>query len=283
MKIVILGGTGLLGRALGAHFSTHQVRCFGREAFISASTLLECVKPAELLIQLAGTSIVKPWRKGYQQAIWNSRVKTNKLLADVIKTHHLSPKIICASAVGYYSECDCENPLDEHCEEAGTGFLAELAVAWESAAYEISDNVLIWRFGVILSKKGGAFAKMLPTFQLGLGAKILEGKQCFSWVHITDVLRAFDYAIEHDLSGVYNLTSPQPVPQKAFAKTLARSLRRPFFMKLFHWQLKLIFAQGSQVLTQSHAILPTKLLAHGFKFAFADVKTALADLVQKTK
>ena len=110
------------------------------------------------------------------------------------------------------------------------------------------------------------------------------GKQCFSWIHVGDLVKAFSYAIEHpEMQGVFNLTSPNPVTQAQFGKTLASLLHRPFLLPLFKWQIKLLFGEGSQVLTQGASVVPKKLLKLGFQFDYAESRLALKDIIYNKK
>ena len=249
MKIVILGGTGLIGEALKENFIlNHEVECFGREAFISFDTLLDAVKNCSLVIQLSGANISKRWSSSYKKEIWSSRVDATNLLASVIHSLPNKPKIICASAVGFYPESDCKHPLNEMDNSPGNNFLAKLSVAWEAAAKSISRDTIIFRFGVVLSRKGGALKQMYLPYLFGFGGPIKGGNHCFSWVHMKDLIKAFEFILKRpDASGIYNLTSPQPIQQKYFGKVLAKALKRPFLVPLFEWQLKLLFGKGSLI------------------------------------
>ena len=285
MKILILGGTGLIGGALERHLSTdHEVECVGRSAFVSQDVLNKLVQDRDLIIKLSGANIVKRWNSAYKQEIWDSRIVTGKQLKTSLDLLKSKPRIICASAVGFYPESSCDKPFDESYKHPGTGFLSDLVVAWEKHSKNLSKDVLIFRFGVVLSVKGGALSQMLLPFKLGFGGPVAGGKQCFSWIHVDDLLKAFSYAIEHpDLQGVFNLTSPNPVTQGQFGKTLASLLHRPFLLPLFKWQIKLLFGEGSQVLTQGVSVIPTKLLQLGFKFDYAEVRSALKDVINNKK
>jgi|JYMV01.1.fsa_nt_gi uncharacterized protein (TIGR01777 family) len=285
MKILILGGTGLIGGALERHLSTnHEVECVGRSAFVSQDVLNKLVQDRDLIIKLSGANIVKRWNSAYKQEIWDSRIVTGKQLKTSLDLLKSKPRIICASAVGFYPESSCDKPFDESYKHPGTGFLSDLVVAWEKHSKNLSKDVLIFRFGVVLSVKGGALIQMLLPFKLGFGGPVAGGKQCFSWIHVDDLLKAFSYAIEHpDLQGVFNLTSPNPVTQGQFGKTLASLLHRPFLLPLFKWQIKLLFGEGSQVLTQGVSVIPTKLLQLGFKFDYAEVRSALKDVINNKK
>jgi len=282
MKIVILGGTGLIGEALKENFIlNHEVECMGREVFISFETLLSAVRDCDLVIQLSGANISKRWSSSYKKEIWSSRVDATNLLSGVIHSLPNKPKIICASAVGFYPESDCKHPLNETNNSPGSDFLARLSVAWEAAARSISKDAIIFRFGVVLSKKGGALKQMYLPYLLGFGGPIKGGNHCFSWVHINDLIKAFEFILNHtDARGIYNLTSPQPIKQKYFGKVLAKALKRPFIVPLFEWQLKLLFGKGSRVLTQSLSVVPKFLLDEGFVFDFPDIESALLDLIQ---
>lgn len=282
MKIVILGGTGLIGEALKENFIlNHEVECMGREVFISFETLLSAVRYCDLVIQLSGANISKRWSSSYKKEIWSSRVDATNLLSGVIHSLPNKPKIICASAVGFYPESDCKHPLNETNNSPGSDFLARLSVAWEAAARSISKDAIIFRFGVVLSKKGGALKQMYLPYLLGFGGPIKGGNHCFSWVHINDLIKAFEFILNHtDARGIYNLTSPQPIKQKYFGKVLAKALKRPFIVPLFEWQLKLLFGKGSRVLTQSLSVVPKFLLDEGFVFDFPDIESALLDLIQ---
>jgi hypothetical protein len=199
------------------------------------------------VIQLSGANISKRWSSSYKKEIWSSRVDATNLLASVMQSLPNKPKIICASAVGFYPESDCEHPLNETDNISGSDFLAELSVAWEAAAKSISSDAIIFRFGVVLSRKGGALKQMYLPYLLGFGGPIKGGNHCFSWVHMKDLIKAFRFILNHpDASGIYNLTSPQPIQQKYFGKVLAKALKRPFLVPLFEWQLKLLFGKGSK-------------------------------------
>ncbi len=284
MNICILGGTGLVGQALKQRLSkTHQVQTYGRNAFDSEDTLLQSIHNAQLIIFLSGANIGQRWNKTYKQELWDSRIKTAQMLSKAIKKMETPPKrVFSTSAIGFYPETDCHNPLDEHNTEPGNGFLAELSVAWEKEATTFCppENLVITRFGVVLDKSQGALAKMLPAFKLGLGGPVAGGKQCFSWVHIDDLVSAFEFFIAHpELNGVFNVTSPKPLTQHDFAKRLAKTLKRPCFLPLPLWQLKLMFGEGAQVLTHSSAVIPTRLQKEGFQFQFAEAEQALEDLL----
>ena len=283
MKIVILGGTGLIGRSLKEDLlSNHEVECFGREAFHSPNKLLSHLKGSDLVIQLSGSTIAKRWTKKHLKEVWESRVDANNMLAKAIKLLTKKPRVICASGVGYYPESNCENPLQETDNEPGNDYMAKLSIAWEDAAKSISTDVIILRFGVVLSRKGGALKKLYLPYFLGLGGPIKDGTSCFSWIHIKDLIKVFNFIISKpDVSGIYNVTSPKPIQQKYFGRALARALKKPFIVPLFEWQLKLLFGSGSRVLTQSVSVFPRRLIDEGFEFDFPEIESAMSDLISR--
>ena len=280
MKIVILGGTGLIGSALQKSFSkTYQVEVFNRTVFKSAEYLSSIIDGSDFVIQLAGSTISKRWSQKIIAEMWQSRVNTNQMLSDAIKLITKTPKVICSSGISFYAESDCNDPKTED-DIQGEGYLTDLNIAVESAAKSISDDVTILRFGVVLSRKGGALAKLYWPYYFGLGGPIMSGNQCFSWIHIDDLVKAFHYLINDPQSkGIYNITSPEPVPQKVFGRALAKSLKRPFFIPVWEWQLKILLGKGSQVLTLSASVIPMRLIQAGFVFDYPDIDTAMRDLI----
>ena len=279
MKIVILGGTGLIGSALQKSLSkNHQVEVFNRTVFRSSEYLSSIIDGSDFVIQLAGSSISKRWSQKIINEMWQSRVNTNQMLSEAIKLITKKPKVICSSGISFYAESDCNDPKTEE-DTKGEGYLTDLNIAVESAANSISDDVTILRFGVVLSRSGGALAKLYWPYYFGLGGPILSGNQCFSWIHIDDLVKAFYFLINDSNSkGIYNVTSPEPIPQKVFGRTLAKALKRPFFIPVWEWQLKILLGKGSQVLTLSASVIPNRLIQDGFVFDYPDIESAMNEL-----
>ena len=280
MKIVILGGTGLIGKALQKSLSKeHQVDCFNREAFQSVEHLASLVEGSDIVIQLAGSTISKRWSNKIVKEMWQSRVDTNQMLSEVVQSLSTKPRVICASGISFYAESSCNDPKTEE-DPKGDGYLTNLNIAIEDAAKSISDDVIILRFGVVLSRQGGALQKIYWPYYFGVGGPIMSGNQCFSWIHIKDVVKAIHFLIESPQSkGVYNVTSPEPVPQKIFGKALAKALKRPFLIPVWEWQLKILLGKGSEVLTLSASVIPKRLLDDGFVFDYPSVDSAMKELI----
>ncbi len=280
MKIVILGGTGLIGKALQKSFAIeHQVVCFNRDAFQTVRHLASLVEGSDLVIQLSGSTISKRWSNKIVKEMWQSRVDTNQMLSEAIHSINAKPRVICASGISFYAESSCDEPKTEE-DPKGEGYLTNLNIAIEDAARSISDDVIILRFGVVLSRKGGALQKLYWPYYFGVGGPIMSGNQCFSWIHIKDLVKAIHFLIDSPESkGVYNVTSPEPVPQKIFGKTLAKALKRPFLIPVWEWQLKILLGKGSEVLTLSASVVPRRLLDDGFVFDYPGVDCAMKELI----
>ena len=280
MKIVILGGTGLIGNALQKSFSNeHQVHCFNREAFQSVKHLASLVEGSDLVIQLSGSTISKRWSNKIVKEMWQSRVDTNQMLSEVVQSLSTKPRVICASGISFYAESSCNDPKTEE-DPKGDGYLTNLNIAIEDAAKSISDDVIILRFGVVLSRQGGALQKLYWPYYFGVGGPIMSGNQCFSWIHIKDLVKAIHFLIDSpENKGVYNVTSPEPVPQKIFGKALAKALKRPFLIPVWEWQLKILLGKGSEVLTLSASVIPKRLLDDGFVFDYPSVDSAMKELI----
>jgi uncharacterized protein (TIGR01777 family) len=210
----------------------------------------------------------------------DSRVDTTHALASVLAGLRQPPKaLLVASAVGIYG--DRGDELLDESSTAGCGFLAELCQQWEAAAQPAVDagiRVVHLRLGVVLGPGGGALAKMLPLFRLGLGGRIGNGQQWMSWISLHDAVGAMLFALETlPLKGAVNLTAPTPVTNATFTRTLAGKLRRPAFLPAPAIALRLAFGQmADETLLASARVIPKKLLDAGFDFTHRTVEEALA-------
>jgi hypothetical protein len=172
---------------------------------------------------------------------------------------------------------------DETSDEFDTGFLGNLALEWEKEALRATAakvRVAVFRFGVILGKGGGALAKMIPLFKLGLGGVIGTGAQGFSWIHIEDLFRAYVWVLEDaSREGVYNLTAPHPVTNKEMTKALGVALNRPAFLPVPTFALKLKFGEGAVILLEGQKVYPKHLLDEGFSFFYPQINQAFEAVV----
>lgn len=231
------------------------------------------------VVNLAGLPIAeKRWTTSYKQALEKSRVElTEKLILGLQRRQCRLNYFISASAIGYYG-VESESSLDESCPQ-GKGFAAELCRAWEQqadAAESITSRLVKLRLGVVIGR-AGALKKLLPLYKLGLGGPIGKGKQWFSWVHIEDAVSCIVSSIvDQRYSGTYNLTAPNPVTQKVFAKTLGEVLKRPAFFPTPGLMLKMVFGQmAEELLLSGQRVMPVRLMAQDFEFRYPELSGAL--------
>ena len=219
------------------------------------------------------------WTAAVKAQLRQSRVQTTQLLSARLAGLAAPPRVlVCASAIGIYGNRRDEE-LDEE-SDTGEGFLAELGRAWEGAsavAAEAGIRVVQARLGLVMSRRGGALAKMLLPFRLGVGGKIGDGRQYVSWISLEDAVAALIYAVENDaLRGPVNLTAPQPVTNAELTRTLGRVLRRPTLLPLPAFAAKLLLGElAEEGLLASQRVRPTRLLEAGFEFAHPELEGAL--------
>jgi len=297
-KILITGGSGLVGKAISELLlkQGHEPRWLGRESGswheiqkfkwdISKNYIDEkSFEGVESIVHLAGAGIIdKCWADSYKKEIIDSRVKSSQLLFETISKNNFKIKtLIGASAVGYYGSVQSEHSYEEN-DAPGKDFLAETCSAWEKSYSPFINSgirTVVIRTGIALSEKGGAYAKMLPPFKIGLGAAIGNGKQYFPWIHIKDLAGIFIYGLLHpSLNGPYNASSSEPISNKEFSKQLAKSLKRPFFLpNIPEFALKLVLGERAMTVTTGLKISNKKIKKEGFVFEFDDLGKALEDL-----
>lgn len=294
MNIAVTGSHGLLAGALSAELktaATNTVLAIVRRAPRAAREILwnpglpaAPLNGLDAVVHLAGASIARRWTPAARREIVESRVDRTRALCVALAALPRPPRaLLSASAIGIYGNRGDE-PLDESAP-VGLGFLAELARDWEAAcrpAEEAGIRVVHLRFGVVLSPRGGALARMLPLFRLGLGGPLGNGRQYFSWIHVADAARAMRHLLERpDLAGPFNLTAPTPVPNRVFARTLGRALRRPALWPAPAFALRLAFGtMADEALLGGARVLPRRLLESGFAFRHDPLPAALADLLR---
>jgi len=247
-------------------------------------------KPLEGLtaaIHLSGANVAEHrWTADFKKQMVSSRVDSTHALATMLAGLRQPPKaLLVASAIGIYGNREDEI-LDEK-SNPGTGFLADLCKQWEAAAQPAVDagiRVVHLRFGVVLARQGGALAKMLPIFRLGLGGPIASGRQWISWISLPDVVSAILFALDHtDLSGAVNLTAPAPVTNRDYTKALARAVHRPAILPAPAFALRLALGEmADEALLSSARAVPAKLQAASFQFAHPTIDSALAALLPGT-
>jgi uncharacterized protein len=299
MKILISGASGLVGRALVPHLTKggHQVvrlvraRPAAGEAAVFWDPDTGTLDPAALegfdtVIHLSGESIASGrWTEAKKARIRDSRVKSTALLAGRIERLSRPPGVLlCASAIGYYGDRGDEVLKED--SPRGKDFLAGVCQAWEAAsdpAARIGVRVVRHRFGVILSPNGGALAKMLLPFKLGLGGRIGDGRQSMSWITIDDVVGAIDHALATKLlRGPVNTVGPNPVTNAEFTATLGRVLHRPTIFPMPAFAARLAFGEmADALLLSSQRVVPERLMTSGYRFRYPDLEAALRHLLAR--
>lgn len=292
-KLLLSGASGMLGSSLRQTLDARnaEVVQLVRRGPPSADQLtwdpmssasIPDTQPLEGLtaaIHLSGASVAAHrWTAAYKREIWQSRVESTRTLATVLATLNRPPKaLLVASATGYYG--DRGDELLDECSSSGKGFLADTCREWEAAAQPALNagiRVIHLRFGVVLGP-GGALAKMLPVFRLGLGGRLGSGRQWMSWISLADVVAAILFAVDTpDLSGPLNLTAPNPVTNAEFTQTLGGAVHRPTIFPAPAFALRLAFgAMADEALLASARVIPGRLTAAGFQFAQPTLSAAL--------
>lgn len=300
MKIVITGGSGLIGRQLSRSLLAdgHEVVILSRnpKAVSDLPQGLKLVEwdaksakgwgaqadGADAIVNLAGASIDARWTDAYKQKIRESRVNAGKAVVDAIKAAKEKPKVLIqASAVGYYGPRG-EEVITET-SSAGSDFLAEVCQAWEDstqAAEDLGVRRAIIRTGIVLSKEGGAMARLLPIFKAFGGGPVGKGSQYYPWIHLGDEVDAIRFLIEQEsTSGVYNLSAPNPVTNKQFSKALGKALNRPSFAPAPSLAIKAAFGEMSTIILDGQRAIPQRLLDAGYNFRFTEPQAAMRHLL----
>ncbi len=292
MRVLITGGTGFIGRKLITALLARGDRVVvlsrrPQSAELDArvalcSELAQIEGPVNAVVNLAGAPIAdKRWSQGRKRLLRESRIHLTEQLIDWIAQRVSPPSVLVSgSAVGYYgSQGDRE--LDEEAE-CRPGFAHQLCADWEAQAQRASDQgvrVCCIRTGVVIGK-GGALAKLLPLFRLGLGGPIGSGRQWMSWIHIDDEVGAILHLLDHNtLAGAFNLTAPAPVTNELFSQTLAAALRRPAFLRMPAPLLELMLGEASELLLKGQRVVPRKLLQSGYRFKHPELEPALRSVL----
>ena len=289
-KILVTGGTGLVGRRLTALLTekNHEVRILSRNPknknefkwdFSKGSLDDKAIENIDYIIHLAGAGIAeKRWTKERKEVIVNSRVATANLIFDKIKSQNIPLKgFISASGSNYYGAQTTAKVFKES-DAVGTDFLGQVCLRWEAAANQFKDlniPVTILRTGVVLSKTGGALEKMRTPIVSPFGS----GNQYLAWIHIDDLCNLYIKAVEEDFEGVYNTVSPESHTNRTFSKTLAKAIKRPYLpIAVPGFLLKLVFGELAIILLEGSRLSSGKIEKKGFVFKYIELKRALESL-----
>ena len=237
----------------------------------------------DIVIHLSGESVAGRWTAEKKRRIRDSRVVSTKNLSSALATAEKPPStFLCASAIGYYGNRDDEILTEK--SPAGEGFLPEVCREWETAtepAMHAGIRTVNLRFGIVLSRDGGALKQMLLPFRLGLGGKIGSGRQWYSWIHVDDAVSAVTHILAAAaLTGPVNMTGAQPVPNEEFTRALAFAVKRPAIFAVPTFAAKLAVGEfAEEGLLASARVLPKKLVDTGFEFRYQELSAALAHLL----
>lgn len=282
-KISIIGANGFIGRYMQSFFKAEGfiVLPLGKdETRKNSSEIAKILEGTDIVINLAGAQIINRWSPAYKKILYNSRIITTKKLVTAMAQMQKKPELfISTSAVGIYAT---DGPMSETNYTYSDNFLAKICKDWEAQAQQADDftRVVIFRFGVVLGKDGGALYKMLPAFRLGIAGTIGDGSEPFSWIHIDDLLQAYLYIFSNEkLEGTFNLCAPTPVTNREFTKTLGKVLHRPTVIPLPKFILIFLFSEGATVLTEGQRVIPERLLENNFTFKYPTIEVALREIL----
>ena len=289
MRITITGAGGLIGTKLVERLRARgdEVTTLSRNPSSAGAVAWhpeEEPAPAAALagrdgvIHLAGEEVAQRWSDDAKRRIRSSReLGTRNLVAGIAATEPRPGVLVSSSAIGYYGPHGDE-PLDEQ-TPAGSDFLAEVCVTWEREAQraaELGLRVINVRTGVVLARGGGALAKMLPFFKLGVGGPVAGGDQYMPWIHLDDVVGIYLAALDGEAwTGPVNATAPGPVTNRAFAKALGRALHRPALAPVPGLAVRTLYGEMAEIVTQGQRVLPRRAQEHGYAFAHPDLDEAL--------
>ena len=289
-RIAVTGASGLIGSALVGYLKSqgHTVQRLVRRPAVSSEEItwdpiagtvdMEALAGVDAVIHLAGAGVSdKRWTKKYKAEILNSRLLGTTTIAKAVAI--VKPQVfISASAIGWYGESG--NRAVVETDRVGDDFLAAVCREWESAADLAGDvRTVKLRTGLVLDPTGGALGKMLPIFRFGLGGKLSNGKQWWSWITLHDQIRAIAFLLENKISGPVNLTSPNPVTNSEFTAGLARAMHRPALFPVPAFALKIVLGGFSAEVLGSKKVMPQALTEAGFTFDYPHISSALEKLV----
>ena len=298
MNITLTGASGFIGRRLMKLLSTsgHNLHVLSRHSgtnlppnvkisvwdALNGPPPAAALKDADVVIHLAGESVAQRWTDDVKKRIRASRVDGTRRLVEAMSQGPDRPRaLVCASAIGYYGSRG-EEILTE-ASSPGSGFLADVCVAWEreaAGAEQSGMRVVRVRIGVVLAPHGGALARMLPPFRAGIGGRLGSGRQWMSWIHLDDLCEMFRFAAEQPVRGAINGVAPVPVTNTDFTRAIASAVHRPAIFPVPEFGLKVMFGEMSGMLLSSQRVTPKGAEQAGFRFRFPQLDPALANLLK---
>ena len=299
MRIIIAGGSGLIGSALAKHLlaTGHHVwiltrnpgatpRADGAQVVRwdgqSTNDWEALVSQTDAIVNLAGESLGSGyWSKERKKRITTSRVSAGKVISEAIRRANPRPSVLVqASAVGYYGPRGSEPVIEE--TPPGSGFLAEVCQAWEASSQSVEEmgvRRVVIRTGVVLTKNAGALPRMMLPFKLFAGGPIGNGQQGLPWIHLADEVAAIHFFLQNGKAhGIYNLSAPEPLSNADFSQLLAKGMKRPYWLPAPSFALRLILGEMSTLVLEGQFMIPKRLQELGFTFKFENAELALKDI-----
>lgn len=299
MNVLIIGGSGLIGRALTDELvnNGHTVTILTRKPIEpqmatnilwnhwdgkTVETLQPLLVGQDVVVNLAGESIGKgAWTEKRKEVLRESRIQPAQALVNAWSASTSKPSLLIqASAVGFYGIGD--QPCDETSKH-GDDFLSHLTLDWEAASKDVEGlgaRRVVIRTGVVLAKEEGVLPQLMLPFRLFVGGPVGSSNQWISWIHLEDETRAIRFLIEHqDCKGTYNLTAPNPVTNQEIGKTLSKVIHRPYWFPVPALALKLVLGEMSTLVLDGQNVTPARLLSEGFEFKYRKIETALESLL----
>lgn len=297
MRILITGGTGLIGRALCRHWRAqgHELWVWSRSPErvsqlcsgahgVAQLEDLSGQGPIDAVVNLAGAPIAdRPWTPARRKVLWRSRIDLTHTLVAWMQQQPYSPKVfLSASAVGWYGN-GAEAWLDEHSSPASQDFGHRLCMAWEEEALRATESgarVAVLRIAPVLAAQGGMLARLLPPFRMGLGGRLGNGQQWMPWIHLEDLVSLFDFLLHRpDCRGIFNACAPQALRNTEFTQVLANTLHRPALLPVPAWLLRLTLGEMSTLLLGGQRLLPRRTQEAGFSWRYGTLEAALTQLL----
>lgn len=297
MRVLLTGGTGLIGRHLVSRLLTlgHTV-CVVTRSPEKARQMLDArveiwpgpqnvstLDGVDAVVNLAGEPIAdKRWTHAQKQKLCDSRWAITQRISELIQASETPPAVlISGSATGYYGDLGEVVVTEE--EPPHNEFTHKLCARWEqiaSSAQSDRTRVCLLRTGVVLARNGGILGKMVPPFKLGLGGPIGNGRQYLAWIHIDDMVNGILWLLDNDLRGPFNMVSPYPVRNEQFSHALGQALNRPAFLRVPATAIRLLMGESSVLVLGGQRALPKRLEAAGFTFRWYDLDEALANILR---
>jgi len=278
--IAISGSTGFIAGHVIKTLKEYEFIKITRQEFTGDQKgLREKIEKSDMVINLVGAPVLKRWTNRNKKEIFDSRIKTTRIIRKTIDTVNKPIHLLSASAIGIY---DGEGVHTETNYRYSEGFLNEVITNWEAEAKEVINNKMqttIMRIGIVMAKDGGIYKTISPFFNAGFCGKIGTGKQWMSFIHVTDLVNAIKFIIDNNIKGIVNITAPNPVTNERFTMVMAKLLKKQAFMPVPVFVLRMMYGEGASLIYNGQKVIPELLINMGFEFKFPDIESALREII----